>query len=535
VRQAAVSSLGNLNNPRIIEPLLPKLNDPAWGVRQAAVGALSGFDTPQVLNSLTPRLKDPSWEVRYTAARSLGGNIQKMPRLVESFKPLLKDSSPLVRQSAVMSLGKIEGIEITRSITPLLEDQDTAVRHAATLVLGEKINRYRQFLLDPFINLLTRESNLLIKEAAAASLKDLEVADELKLKQVKSLLKDIPVPDKTRSVLVEVPGVTGFLGLDPFVSSRQPGWSEDTLLVKYVRTTQEAVIKEFNWPGKLAPSPLLLSTLLFPNPISLTLQAAVLPQYVPSAVGGSFKDFLINDVYKTARDIGADFIVIDQHSAANLFSPSGLGSLKERIAQDYKMDLERGKIPKKIKLIVIPSGSPSPYDFKKVADDVVIFAKDLDLIAFNSVTAAAMRNTLTQNKTPIIGFPSPPEPISAHNYRDDIKFVANVSKILRTGQLPKKGSVDITLSTDLSSQILRLPKIEYTAGNLRDPFTPQLTSSYIRLRPSTQISPWLRRSLTPPKIQHFYPELYRSKLLEQPKLPFQPGIKPPRVPRPKLP
>jgi HEAT repeat protein len=258
VRQAAVSSLGNLNNPRIIEPLLPKLNDPAWGVRQAAVGALSGFDTPQVLNSLTPRLKDPSWEVRYTAARSLGGNIQKMPRLVESFKPLLKDSSPLVRQSAVMSLGKIEGIEITRSITPLLEDQDTAVRHAATLVLGEKINRYRQFLLDPFINLLTRESNLLIKEAAAASLKDLEVADELKLKQVRSLLKDIPVPDKTRSVLVEVPGVTGFLGLDPFVSSRQPGWSEDTLLVKYVRTTQEAVIKEFNWPGKLAPSPFYL-------------------------------------------------------------------------------------------------------------------------------------------------------------------------------------------------------------------------------------------------------------------------------------
>lgn len=75
VREAAARTLGGIDDPRAVEPLIAVLEagDPDWQVRQAAAQALGQIGDPRAVEPLLAMLKagDSNWQVRQTAAAAL--------------------------------------------------------------------------------------------------------------------------------------------------------------------------------------------------------------------------------------------------------------------------------------------------------------------------------------------------------------------------------------------------------------------------------------------------------------------------------
>jgi HEAT repeat protein len=114
VRKAASEALGELADPRAVEPLIGALWDEDAGVRVAAVQALGNMSDGRVTEPLIDALRDDDSRVAMAAAEALGGRADA--RAIEQLITAL-GHSPEVRESALAALVKIGA----PAVVPLIE------------------------------------------------------------------------------------------------------------------------------------------------------------------------------------------------------------------------------------------------------------------------------------------------------------------------------------------------------------------------------------------------------------------------------
>jgi HEAT repeat protein len=191
VRQVAANALGKIKDSRAVEPLVDALSDPDETVRKNAVQALVEIGSFPAIEQFITMLGDPSEEVRMLAVRalveigapavemlidSLKGNVRWYailalgeigdPRAVEPLIACLRDTSPFVRQVAANALGKIKDSRAVEPLVDALRDPDGTVRKNAAEALGKSSCLQA---VDPLINAL-RDRNEAVKESAAEAL-----------------------------------------------------------------------------------------------------------------------------------------------------------------------------------------------------------------------------------------------------------------------------------------------------------------------------------------------------------------------------
>ena len=135
VRKAAVIALGEIQDARVVEPLIAALKDSDKDVRGQAAIWLGGIKDARAVEPLITALKDSDKDVRGHVVVALG-EIEDA-RAVEPLIATLNDSDRKVRKLAAIWLGKIKD---TRAVEPLiaaLKDSDKDVRRQAAIALGE--------------------------------------------------------------------------------------------------------------------------------------------------------------------------------------------------------------------------------------------------------------------------------------------------------------------------------------------------------------------------------------------------------------
>jgi len=130
---AAIEILSEFDSPKIIEPLVALLKHSDPKVRVAAIEAAARLQLQQAAQTITGMLKDSNWTVRSVAAVALGKIGSQLA--TESLVALIKDSDSDVRQAAIASLGRIGDPAAIRPLVVTLVDADNNVRNAATAAL----------------------------------------------------------------------------------------------------------------------------------------------------------------------------------------------------------------------------------------------------------------------------------------------------------------------------------------------------------------------------------------------------------------
>jgi HEAT repeat protein len=139
VRAAAATSLGQLNNPRVLPVLLRVLRDESEKVHQAAIAALGSLGQP-ALNPLLEARQSEEEAVRTGAWLAL-------EQLAHKFKADLTSQDVEVRVTAVESLGRIGNPAHAKALTLLLMDKEERVRLAAARSLERLQNPATKVLL----------------------------------------------------------------------------------------------------------------------------------------------------------------------------------------------------------------------------------------------------------------------------------------------------------------------------------------------------------------------------------------------------
>ena len=135
-RQGAAVALGEIGDPRAVEPLITiALGDEDEEVRWAAAGALGRIKDPRAVEPLIAALRDEDRRIREGAARTLGKI--KDPRAVKPLIVALRDEDPDVRRRAARALGWIKNLRAVTPLVAVLRDEDRWVRRRAAKVLGE--------------------------------------------------------------------------------------------------------------------------------------------------------------------------------------------------------------------------------------------------------------------------------------------------------------------------------------------------------------------------------------------------------------
>jgi HEAT repeat protein/beta-lactamase regulating signal transducer with metallopeptidase domain len=168
VREAAASSLGQLEDPRAIPALIEASRDTNSDVRAAALQSLSRFDDPRVIDPMILALKDPNRDVRQDAAQSLGRF--KDPRALRPLTAALSDSSADVRQAAAQSLGELGDPLAAPALGGALKDPKADVRQSAAQALGElDLKTAPQALIDAL-----SDPDADVRQSAAQSLGEIQ-------------------------------------------------------------------------------------------------------------------------------------------------------------------------------------------------------------------------------------------------------------------------------------------------------------------------------------------------------------------------
>jgi HEAT repeat protein len=138
MRLASCEAMGEIGDPRGIDPLILALEDSVFLVRKGAafglgkmaetVIAMAPERQKQSLEALIRTLGDDSYVVRYPAAQALE-KIGKpaIPHLINT----LKEKDPLVRSMVCEVLGKIQDKKSLKPLKKMLKDDDWGVRVAA--------------------------------------------------------------------------------------------------------------------------------------------------------------------------------------------------------------------------------------------------------------------------------------------------------------------------------------------------------------------------------------------------------------------
>jgi HEAT repeat protein len=163
VREAAAWALGDVRDPRAVEPLVAALKDSDYGVGHAAAKALVKIGALAV-EPLVGALKETQSLVRSSAAEALGqiGD----PRAVEPLIAALSDSSGFfVRRLAARALGEIGDPRAVAPLIASLNDEEDSVRQAA----AQALSRLGHSAVEPLVAALAdRDWN--VRHAAAQAL-----------------------------------------------------------------------------------------------------------------------------------------------------------------------------------------------------------------------------------------------------------------------------------------------------------------------------------------------------------------------------
>jgi len=132
-RYTAAEALGELHDPRAVEPLAAILADGESGVRWKAAESLGKMGDAAV-EPLISSLSDENEDVRWMAALALGeiGN----PQAVQPLLDLLNDRDPYVRSRAAIALGKI-GEPAEDALREALLSGNDNLRWGAALAFGK--------------------------------------------------------------------------------------------------------------------------------------------------------------------------------------------------------------------------------------------------------------------------------------------------------------------------------------------------------------------------------------------------------------
>ncbi|HVP94020.1 MAG TPA: HEAT repeat domain-containing protein [Methanoregulaceae archaeon] len=164
-REEAVRALGELNDPRAVNPLILALKDENRYVRREAAKSLGRIGDGKAISPLIEALKDEDrygregaaeglaemkekafvplihalndndWHVRMGAIIALRiiGDRNAIPKIIEA----LKDENRFVRREAAKSLGRIGDDRVIEPLTGALNDDDTSVRMRAVSALAK--------------------------------------------------------------------------------------------------------------------------------------------------------------------------------------------------------------------------------------------------------------------------------------------------------------------------------------------------------------------------------------------------------------
>ncbi len=203
-RWAAVSSLGQLGDYRVIDYLVKAAGDPEWIVRSQAVTALKekirdvisdresrsaralirllSMDDEEIVELaieglvrlgplsyglLCDALKSPSPKVRRNAALALG--YMKADLSVDQLTLLLQDGEWQVRRSAAEALGKIGDSKAIEPLVQCLGDNVEKVQRQARVSLVS----FKNLAVDPLLNALSHEKRKFVLRALILTLGDI--------------------------------------------------------------------------------------------------------------------------------------------------------------------------------------------------------------------------------------------------------------------------------------------------------------------------------------------------------------------------
>jgi HEAT repeat protein len=159
-REQAAKKIGELKDPKAVEPLIKALNDKDSGVRRTATIALGKIGDAKAVEPLINRLYDEDSEVVKAALHALA-NIG-IPS-IEPLARLLRTATTKVRILAATGLGSIGS---GRAVDPLIaasRDSDSKVRKAVVIALS-KINDSRA--VEAIANMMNDEDSDVANTAA---------------------------------------------------------------------------------------------------------------------------------------------------------------------------------------------------------------------------------------------------------------------------------------------------------------------------------------------------------------------------------
>jgi hypothetical protein len=135
VRSRAAYALGLIEDDRAVEPLIKVLSDDDWVVRENAAEALGMIRDERAVEPLIKALLDEEWLVRENAAEALGK--VKDGRAVEPLILATKDDDYLVRKKAAESLGEIGDLRAVEALKEALNDENSSVQSVAKEALAK--------------------------------------------------------------------------------------------------------------------------------------------------------------------------------------------------------------------------------------------------------------------------------------------------------------------------------------------------------------------------------------------------------------
>lgn len=182
VRLQAAETLGKMENPAAVGPLISALKDENREMRVAVAKALGDIEDKTAIDALVETLKDTDWQVRQAAAEALG-NIEDA-RAVEPLGKALADENRNVRITIVQALEDIEDNSGVEPLVGALNDEDWVIRAEAADALGT--------LEDPAaigpLSRLLKDSNWEVRIAVVEALGDID--DRRAIKPLSRALKD---------------------------------------------------------------------------------------------------------------------------------------------------------------------------------------------------------------------------------------------------------------------------------------------------------------------------------------------------------
>lgn len=161
VRQAAVEELGKIRDPRAIKPLIASLGDKYSWVRRAAVEALGEIGDTRAVKPLIVALGDEKASMRKAAEKAL---VRIGNTAIDPLIAALGDLNADVRTSAGEVLVRI-GSPAIDALIAALEGDDAGVQWGVALILGEI---REPSAIDPLIAALQEEDDDLRRVAAWA-------------------------------------------------------------------------------------------------------------------------------------------------------------------------------------------------------------------------------------------------------------------------------------------------------------------------------------------------------------------------------